>query len=252
MVESVKANVFSIKKFAVHDGPGIRTTVFFTGCLLHCPWCHNPESQADYKNGDVGNFKTLTELIEIIQKDVAFYDESGGGVTISGGEPLIQHKFLLEFIKELKKREIHIALDTTGFIDPETFKTIAKYIDLFLYDLKFVNENKHKEYTGVSNKIIKTNFEYLSKMNMKVWVRFPMIPTFTDDEENIREIGLFIKGRNNIDRISVLPYHSLGSHKYEKLGKEWKMKNIKTPNVERIKTVCSVFEEYGIRAVRGG
>jgi pyruvate formate lyase activating enzyme len=252
MNKEVRANVFSVKKFAVHDGPGIRTTVFFTGCLLRCPWCHNPESQGSVSVGRKDNFKTLSDLIEIVEADTAFYDESGGGVTISGGEPLVQHGFLLKFLKELKKRGVHTALDTTGYIDSGIFKTVAEYVDLFLYDLKFIDEEQHIEYTGVSNSTILENFKYLSKINRKVWVRFPMIPSYTDSVGNIRAIGSYIEGMRNIERLSVLPYHSLGSHKYEKLGKVWAMDDIKTPNDERIRAVCEIFEEYGLTVVKGG
>jgi len=252
MFNELKANVFSVKKFAVHDGPGIRTTVFLSGCPLHCPWCHNPESQGEYDIGSADNFRNIDELIKIIEKDRAFYDESGGGVTISGGEPLVQYNFLLKFLQRLQNIDIQTALDTTGFIDTEKFRTIASFTDLFLYDIKIMDEEKHKKFTGVLNRIIKKNFEYLSEINKRVWVRFPLIPNFTDDEENIRAIGDYIKKMSNVERVSVLSYHSLGSHKYEKLGREWTMKGIKTPSDVRIQNICSIFEEYGINAVKGG
>jgi len=250
--KSIKGNVFSIKKFAVHDGPGIRTTIFFSGCPLNCIWCHNPESRYNIFSNDENDLISITELIKKVERDSIFYDESDGGVTISGGEPLVQKEFLINLLKTLTKRKIHTVLDTTGFSTTAVFKDVAKFVDLFLYDLKIMNNKKHFKYTGVSNSEIHENFEYLTTIDKNVWVRFPMIPGITDDTENIRSIGSFIRNRKNIQRISVLPYHPLAGHKYKKLNKEWEMGELKTPDKEEIERVCSIFEEYGLKTYIGG
>ncbi|OYT13869.1 MAG: hypothetical protein B6I19_02890 [Bacteroidetes bacterium 4572_114] len=160
--------VFDIKRFAIHDGPGIRTTIFLKGCPLKCWWCHNPESQdiktftdvktivldgAPFeKQEEIGKLMSVEELLEIIEKESVFYDESGGGVTFSGGEPLLQHEFLLEILKALKQKNIHTTVDTCGFAKWEIFEQIIDYTDLFLYDLKHIDQKKHKLFTGADNK----------------------------------------------------------------------------------------------------
>ncbi len=257
MDEQLTGNIFNIKKFAVHDGPGIRTTVFFKGCPLNCVWCHNPESQGDHQAGLQNNLKSIRQIVEAVEMDRIFFDESAGGVTISGGEPLVQWEFLLELLKNFRKLDIHSALDTTGFSETRIFNEVSEYVDMFLYDLKLIDEKEHLQYTGVSNKMILNNLDHLSTIGKKVWMRFPLIPGITDSDENIRGIGSFLRNKKNIERISVLPYHSLGSHKYghhkyDKLSTEWRMENRKTPDKETIDNVCSIFKEYGLNSVTGG
>ncbi len=250
--EAIKGNIFNIKRFAVHDGPGIRATVFLRGCPLKCKWCHNPESRGNCHIGPAEDFKTVSEVVELVEKDTLFFDESGGGVTISGGEPLEQWEFLLPLLSEFRKRDIHSALDTTGYADEEVFKKITALTDMCLYDLKHMDDNSHIRYTGVSNRTILENFETLSATGKRVWVRYPMIPGMNDGEENVRKMGDFLKGRENVERVSVLPYHPLGSHKYEKLGAEWEMGDIKTPGEEMVEKVCAILGEYGLTVFKGG
>ena len=167
--------VFDIKKFAIHDGPGIRTTVFLKGCPLRCWWCHNPESikqiKIDENNSCTASETSIVrkysvnELLKIIQKDLIFYDESDGGVTFSGGEPLIQIDFLELILQKCKSEYIKTAIDTCGYVKTESFERIYKYTDLFLYDLKLFDDELHRKYTGVSNNLIKENLEFLNSIN---------------------------------------------------------------------------------------
>ncbi|MCK5303634.1 MAG: radical SAM protein, partial [Candidatus Heimdallarchaeota archaeon] len=181
-METENGMIFDIKHFAVHDGPGIRTTVFFKGCPLSCWWCHNPESknpnpeerespskilsEASKKCGKdiVGREVQVSEVIEELLKDVIFYDESGGGVTFSGGEPLMQVDFLSSLLKECKKNGVHTCIDTSGYTPRQIIDAVVKNVDLFLYDLKLMNNKEHEKYTGIGNEIIMQNLEYLCEL----------------------------------------------------------------------------------------
>jgi pyruvate formate lyase activating enzyme len=235
--------IFDIKKFSIHDGPGIRTTVFFKACPLSCQWCHNPESQApelemmvrpsrciqcqaclsvcaqgaisweyDLAFTDmerctlcgacveachseareiVGREMTVAQVMTEIEKDIAFYEESGGGVTFSGGEPLQQRDFLLALLKGCKERGIHTAVDTSGFAAWETLDSVRQHVNLFLYDLKLMDDTRHQRFTGVSNELILRNLQMLSAHRHSILLRVPIIPGINDDDENIRQIGAF-------------------------------------------------------------
>ncbi|GBC59901.1 hypothetical protein DENIS_0843 [Desulfonema ishimotonii] len=264
-----KGIVFDIKKYAIHDGPGIRTTVFLKGCPLACRWCHNPESQGFApekiiktvrRNGGrpvtrsevVGRAATVSEVIAEVEKDIIFYDESGGGVTFSGGEPLAQPGFLAELLKECRAREIHTAVDTTGYAPAGTMTEIAGLTDLFLYDLKIMDPEKHVEYTGIPNRLILENLKRIAAMNRPVVVRFPMIPGLTDSEENVRAIAGFVSDLGNIRDIAVLPYHDIADGKYAGLGVRNRMKGVVPPDAEAVGAVRSLFESYGFQVSIGG
>jgi len=230
--------IFDLKKFAIYDGPGIRTTVFFKGCPLNCWWCHNPESQKMQpelrgKFSQKSNLKLLQQdenligkevsvhdVIEEIEKDIIFYDDSGGGVTLSGGEPLMQEDFLEALLKECKGKEIHTAVDTCGFAPFLVFEKIDPYVDLYLYDLKIWDEEKHKKYTGVSNKLIHDNLTKLSLNSNKINIRIPLIPGVVDTEDNITNLIRFISSLKNIKQVDLLPYNKIGENKYKKLNKK--------------------------------
>ena len=246
-----KGNIFSIKKFAVHDGPGIRTTVFFSGCQLNCLWCHNPESRGACDDTIRGEWMDLESLIVKLERDVPFYDESEGGVTVSGGEPFVQGDFLEALLMALKGRDIHTVLDTTGYTDSESFRRVAAHVDLFLYDLKLINDLDHIRFTGVSNQQILQNFDFLNEAGKPAWVRFPLIPTMTDRLENITGIGEMLADRNNIQRLSILPFHRIGSHKYQKLGTAWEMDGIEAPEPSEIERVAVQFRTFGLNVVIG-
>ena len=302
----MKGIIFDIKRFAIHDGPGIRTTIFFKGCPLHCAWCHNPEGiessfelmpsprrcAADCtecfkvcpnglaKNdgrivlqravrGDalcsrcadacvydalrlVGKRVSVEDITAEVEKDRIFYEQSGGGVTFSGGEPLLQPVFLSELIDELKTRGFHLALDTSGFAAWEVLERIARKCDLILYDLKIMDDARHRKYTGVSNRLILDNLRRLSSVGKAIWVRIPLVPGVNDDEENMRRTADFLRPLPNIKRVSVLPYHRGGCEKYKNLGKGAGFRAFEPPSEERVGAILGLLasREYQVR--RGG
>lgn len=264
----MKGIIFDIKHYAIHDGPGIRQTIFMKGCPLGCWWCHNPESRSKEiisytkeekidgqmveKEETVGRQYTTDELMKIIEKDTVFFEESGGGVTFSGGEPLLQFDFLLDMLKACKKRDINTCVDTTGFTDPEKLKAIAPYTDLFLFDLKHIDDKKHIHYTGVSNKKILDNLKMLDEMGKQVQIRYPLIPGMNDDESNLLRMLGFLNGLKHKYPVSILPYHKIGSHKYKRFGLEYKMNGTKEPDKEHVETIKKMFENAGFEVTVGG
>lgn len=254
--------IFDIKKFAIHDGPGIRTTVFFKGCPLRCWWCHNPESMKKISKRDEDNCEdsinslvkkyTSENLLKIIKSDTIFYEESGGGVTFSGGEPLIQIDFLEEILKVCKKEDIHTAIDTSGHVPTESFKKINLLTDIFLYDIKLFDDDLHKKYTGVSNKLIKENIEYLSSVGSKVIIRIPLIPDITDTEENLSAISNYLFQFKNILRIDLLPYNKLSEDKYRRLNEKSKLGNIETQSESRLADIKGFVKSFGLNAQLNG
>ena len=243
----MRAIISDIKRFAVHDGDGIRTTVFFKGCPLKCVWCHNPESIsfkpqiAFYKNkcigcgackkedftpedclGDAkilyGKEVTVEELLPLLLEDRDFYESSGGGVTLSGGECLCQADFCAELLKRLKENGIHTAVDTCGFVSKEVLDMVVPYTDIFLYDLKAYDEEVHMKCTGQSNKIILENLLYLDSLGKDVEIRIPYVPEYNSDQ--IEKIAIFLSKLKRIKSIKVLPYHNYAGSKYAALNME--------------------------------
>jgi pyruvate formate lyase activating enzyme len=266
-----KGIVFDIKKYSIHDGPGIRTTVFFKGCPLFCWWCHNPESQRigaeviekinrrkcldlsyAVTRENIGREVTVEEIIREIEKDTVFYDESRGGVTFSGGEPLMQPDFLHALARECKIRDIHTAVDTSGYAASEVVKKIVKYIDLFLYDLKIMDDTAHKTYAGVSNRIILENLKLLAEMKKEVVIRFPIVPGFTDAQENIDGMIRFLNSLKTIQQVSLLAFNHLGNEKYKRLGMINRMEKVPVPTTERMDEIRRLFEKKGFRVTIGG
>ncbi len=259
--------VFDIKKYAIHDGPGIRTTVFLKGCPLDCHWCHNPESRElqPEKGGSsrprnassllynpenlIGREVTVDEVMREIEKDIIFYDESGGGVTFSGGEPMIQTDFLLDLLIACKKRGIHTAVDTSGHAVFELFEKIIPYTDLFLYDIKLIDDSAHKKYTGVSNELILKNARRLSENGGKLSIRIPLIPEITDTESNIGEIIGFISTLKKIVSIDLLPYNAIAEGKYHRLEKTFRGGQLQVQSTEKIEQLRILFKNHGFEAV---
>jgi len=260
--------IFDIKRFAVHDGPGIRTTIFFKGCLAHCWWCHNPESQSAEiqsvkktnkleelifeENETVGREISIDALFTEIKKDAVYYDESGGGVTFSGGEPLMQPEFLESILKLCKQENFNTTLDTTGYCSPEIMQSIHKYVDLFLYDLKIVDDKLHQKYTGLSNTQIFENLKFLQRKKKNLIIRFPIIPDVTNTESNINQIIDFLKSNNSINEINILPFHKIANHKYTRFQIENKMKKTKEPSKEEINRIKKQFESAEFKVSVGG
>lgn len=224
---STKGIIFNIQRFSVNDGPGIRTTVFMKGCPLSCWWCHNPESRKfdiETMNGrEIGREYTLDELMKEIVKDRIFYDESGGGVTFSGGEPLSQPEYLEAILETAKQEGINTAVDTTGFSDRFVLTKVIDKTDLFLYDLKIIDPFWHLKYIGASNKTILDNLEYLISENANMLIRIPLIPEMVATDNNMRQIREFLNKYRHKIEINFLPYHKIAKSKYEKYGLKYQM-----------------------------
>lgn len=296
--------IFDIKKFAIHDGPGVRTTVFLKGCPLSCWFCHNPEGQSSEvelllrsgrcnRCGDcvdccprdaitlneeavqidryrcdlcgacvdvclpgalelAGREVSVGEVMAEVEQDVVYYDQSGGGVTFSGGEPLAQPSFLLALLRACRERGIRTALDTSGYAAPGVFRRIAGHVDLFLYDLKLMSEERHREFTGVSVAPIHDNLRWLSEQNASVVVRFPLLPGINDDGDNLRAIGEFLSSLAVLYPLDILPYHRMGVDKYVRLDRGYRMPDLEPPSRERLGAVVGQLSGYGLRVtVRG-
>jgi len=290
--------VFNIQRYSIHDGPGIRTTVFLKGCPLNCWWCQNPESQLSgqeivfwedrcigcgacsticpsgaiqIKNGIpvtekekcilcgkciekcpalaremIGKKITAEEVIKEIEKDVIFYEESGGGVTFSGGEPLEQPEFLEELLNACQKKKIHTAVDTSGYVSWEILNKISSKVDLFLYDLKIMDSKRHKKYTGVSNELILENLKKLSSVHNNIFVRFPVIPGINDDYQNIKEMGEFLSFLK-VTQVNLLPYHYIGVDKYRRLGRTYKLATTQPPSEEKLSEISAILRKFNLK-----
>jgi pyruvate formate lyase activating enzyme len=296
--------VFNIARYSTHDGPGIRTTVFFKGCPLDCWWCHNPEGQSpasqllyradrcihclscvkacpqhaivvvDDKplvlrdlcqlSGDcvrvcqsgaremVGKRMAVAEIMEEIEKDRVFYDESDGGATFSGGEPFMQPLFLKALVELCKKRGIRTAVETCGFVDTAPLLSTSTYVDQYLYDLKIMDDEKHRRFTRVSNKLILENLRQLAQTHGHITIRFPVIPGVNEDDENVSRLGEFISSLRNIGEVDVLPYHKMGIEKYKSLGMDYRMAELAPPLSEQVTQIVEKIRSYGLKVRVGG
>jgi len=291
--------VFRIDRFAVHDGPGIRTTVFLKGCPLRCWWCHSPESQAEApevlihpdrcercgtcltvcpndalveENGRfvpvvtrcttcgtcveecpcgaralAGSRVSVAEVMDTVARDVVFFDESGGGVTFSGGEPLMQPDFLGALLEACRAREIHTAVDTSGMAPWEAFEAIAANVRLFLFDVKIVDDARHRTFTGGSNARILENLRRLAAIHPAVRLRFPLIPGVTDDDENVEAVGRLVRSLG-LPAIDVLPYHRAGLSKYARLGVEYRLPDVRPPAPGAVAAIVARLAAFGLDA----
>lgn len=291
-----KGIVFNIQKFSLHDGPGIRTTVFLKGCPLKCQWCSNPESQLsqvqimydmnkcihcqtcvkicpqyaisykDYISIDFnkcigclqciencpnkaltheGEYKTVKEIVDVCLQDIDFYEESHGGITISGGEGMSQPQFLKALAKELKKHHLHLAIETTGYIEPKIFQELAPLFDLLLFDVKHYDYQKHQQGTGVSNELIIKNLKWAIEKDISVLPRIPVIPDFNNNLEDAKGIAQLLKSIH-ANRVQLLPFHQFGEKKYEFLNREYEFKNKKALYPEDLKDYQKIFLDQGI------
>lgn len=252
--------IFDIKKYAIHDGPGIRTTVFLKGCSMGCQWCHNPESKNFgveqfivkdrikklTKNETIGYEISVDQIMETIVKDRIFYDESGGGVTFSGGEPIVQINFLFELLKNCKKSQIHAVVDTCGEARWQDFEKIQKYTDLFLFDIKIIDNKLHKKYTGVSNKRAHNNLTQLLAEGNKVELRIPLIPGITDTDSNINDITEFISALTPIPEVTLLTYNPLNRDKLDRFCLENPLGKLKIQSKQKLSEIKRQFAEQGI------
>lgn len=300
-----KPLVFDIKRYAIHDGPGIRIVVFLKGCNLNCTWCHNPEgisaeSQRMYSSSrcikcgtcvavcpekaisltlegiitDSGKCKmsgecaescpakalefsgreiSVEEILQEIEKERPFFDQSGGGVTFSGGEPLLSYNFLIRLLEECGKRGIHRAVDTAGFVTSDVMLKVAEHTDLFLYDLKIMDPEKHRKWTGISNERILENLKILADTGAKIIIRIPLIGGVNDDSENIEATARFVAGLSGEKKeVNLLPYHKIARTKYQKLGRPEDFQLMEEPSKESQLQAILIFHQFGIMATLGG
>ncbi len=297
--------IINIQKYSIHDGNGIRTTIFFKGCPLSCLWCHNPESQnyseelmyneekctgcmacidscpqraiskeekcvvtdkikcdlckecIDYCVNNareiVGKEYTVAQLVKEAEKDRMFYEESSGGITLSGGEVMTQNMdYIEELLKKLKKKGYNIAIDTCGQAPYENYNRILKYVDTFLYDIKLMDNEKHIKYIGKSNNLILENLKKLSEAGANINIRIPLVEGVNADDESIEELIKFLKKNINVHKINLLPYHNTGKSKYERLQKVYEGVNFEAPSKERMETVKGKFEKAGFINIKIG
>lgn len=261
--------VFDIKRFAVHDGPGIRTTVFLKGCPLSCWWCHNPEgiglaieyvpkivkigAKSFEETEQVGREVNVDELLDEVLKDRIFMEESGGGVTFSGGEPLRQPAFLLGALQACKEAGLHTTVDTSGYSSWKPLEQVAGYTDLFLFDLKVMDDEQHRRFTGVSNQRIRENLMRLLSKGQSVRIRIPVIPGCSYSEENIMETLSFLENLpGEPDGVDLLPYHNTAAHKYNRFGQENRLTTLQSLTKEDLKGLKNRFEKAGFITNIGG
>lgn len=255
MENITKGCIFNIQRFSIHDGPGIRTTIFFKGCPLLCTWCSNPESQnfSPEKIWDnqtkkyiiTGTHLTVEEVMIPILKDLDYYKESHGGITLSGGEVLSQSKFAIELLKKCKKLNIHTACETSGFSSQEIFSEFISYLDLVILDIKHYNNIKHKEGTNVDIDLILENLKYLISSKKEITIRIPIIPNFNDSLEDARNFVILFKNYN-VNKIELLPFHQFGKSKYSYLDREYKFNGIKQLHENDLKDYKEIFIQNGI------
>jgi pyruvate formate lyase activating enzyme len=296
-METLRGVIFDIQHYSIHDGPGIRTTVFLKGCPLRCLWCSNPESQSDHPeimfdasrctrcgrcvevcphNASVkqenviqisrelcqgcticvtlcpgearqitGSIRKVKEVLQEVEKDRLFYENSGGGVTLSGGEPMNQPEFTGSLLKQCKAKGIHTVLDTSGYVQPELWDRVLDHVDMILYDLKHMDPQKHREFTGVSNQLILANARKLAFLKIPMVIRIPLIPGYNDTDENSESCARFIK-ELGITTVELLPFHNLCVSKYSKLQKEWKLNQVVSPSQERLEELQGIFSAQGL------
>lgn len=231
--------IHSIESFGTVDGPGIRFVIFMQGCALKCKYCHN----RDTWDVNCGTLTSADELLDKIERYKAYILPSGGGVTVTGGEPLLQVKFLITLFKELNKRGIPTAIDTSGMVDiTDDIKELLSYTDLVLLDIKHINDEKCKELVGFSNKKELEFARYLDSNNIPVWIRQVIVPGITDDKNDLIELKNFIKSLSNVQKVELMPYHELGKFKWENLGVNYQLEGVPSATPEDIEKVKRILE----------
>lgn len=296
-VNDKKGLVFNIQRFSLHDGPGIRSTVFMKGCPLRCRWCSNPESWNPYPEiithdikcircgkceqicpvgaitidsesrkidrakctlclecaevcpsgaiSIVGEYMTVDEVLREVESDSLFYQHSGGGVTVSGGEPLVQWEFVYELLKACKEKGLHTALDTSGYSSWDRIERVLEYVDLVLFDIKHMDPKQHKKGTSKSNLLVLNNAAKIAARKMRLWLRVPLIPGYNDSRENIEKVAQFgIK--IGAEKVSILPYHEWATQKYKQLGRRYSMRGVKPPEDEHVQRARELIEALGM------
>ncbi len=295
--------IFNIQRYSIHDGPGIRTTVFLKGCPLRCSWCHNPEGISPEPevtvlenrcmqcgecrlvcpqvktsgNGSrtdqqarcircgacvkicptearqlVGRQINVQELLAEVLKDRVFYEQSAGGVTFSGGEPLMQPRFLQRLLEACRADGIHTAVDTSGYVSREDLLSAAPLTDLFLYDLKVMDDDLHRQWTGVSNAIILDNLHALGEIHQNIWIRMPLVPGFNDDPKHLEAVARFATSIPGVCQVNLLPYHRTAAHKWISLGRPDQSGAHRVPTAQIIERAIDTFQAFGLNIQIGG
>lgn len=238
----MKGYIHSFESFGTKDGPGIRFVLFMQGCPLRCLFCHNPDT---WKMNDYKHELPPEDAFKEIQKVKGFI--KSGGVTISGGEPLLQPEFINELFLLCKKEGIHTAIDTSGYILNDKVKETLENTDLILLDVKHINPNKYEDLTAKALEPTLNFLEYLSKIEKPTWIRYVLVPGWTDAEEDLHNWAKYISQYKNIGRVDILPFHQMGQHKWEQLGLEYKLRDTPSPSSDDIKKVESIFKSYNLK-----
>ncbi len=257
-----KGRIFDIQRYSIHDGNGIRTIVFLKGCVLRCRWCCNPESQSyeiqtmtvQGKPKIMGRDVTVEEVMRTVEKDRAYYRRTGGGLTLSGGESLCQPEFAAALLKAAKERGINTAMESMGCAEWQVIDRLLDDLDQYLLDIKHMDPQKHKEYTGRTNELMLENAMKIAKSGRtELSIRVPVIPGFNDTQEEIREIAAYTRTLPNVKRMHLLPYHRLGQDKYEGLGRPYLMGDVKPPENDKMEELLWIAEQAsGIECQIGG
>ena len=242
---SITGKIHSIETCGTVDGPGIRFVIFMQGCPLRCKYCHNPDT---WKLGD-GTEKTVDEIFDEIKKYKSYMNFSGGGVTITGGEPLLQATFAKELFIRCKEEGIHTAIDTSGYLFNDTIKEVLTYTDLVLLDIKCYDSKQYKYITGAQLEPTIEFINYLGEINKPVWIRYVLVPNLSDNKKHIEALSIFLSKFNNIQRIELLPFHKMGEYKWEELGYKYELTETKEPTKEEILNAMSIFKAHNLNVV---
>lgn len=258
--ENVSGRIFDIQKYSIHDGPGIRTIVFLKGCALRCRWCCNPESQEfeiqtmmfGGKEKTVGRDVTVGEVMEEVKKDIPYYRRSGGGVTLSGGESLLQPEFATALLRTCRECGINTAIETTGYAKFEIIEKYLPYLDYILMDIKHINSEKHKLFTGKNNELILENAKKIAASGANLTIRVPVIPGFNNTKEEIGAIASFAKSLTGVKNLHLLPYHRFGEDKYKGLGRKYMLDGVALNSDELMNELLETAKKSGLNCRIGG
>lgn len=239
---ALKGHIHSIETCGTVDGPGIRFVTFFQGCLMRCLYCHNRDTWDLHGGKEV----TVEDLMKEMLPYKHYMEASGGGVTASGGEAILQAEFVTEFFKECHKHGIQTCLDTNGYVRKHTqvIDDLIDETDLVMLDLKQLNDDIHQKLVGVSNQRTLDFARYLNKIGQRTWIRYVVVPGYSDDDASAHQLGEFIKDMSNIEKIEMLPYHELGKHKWTAMGEEYKLEGVEPPSKETMERIQSILQQY--------
>lgn len=242
-----KGKIHSFESFGTVDGPGIRYVLFFQGCPLKCKYCHNRDLWES--DSDSTKIYNCDELLDEVLKYKGYYTRSGGGITASGGEPLLQARFITELFEKARQSDINTALDTSACLPmSDDIRALLKETDLVLLDIKHIDEHKCFELTGSSNKNSLDFAKYCSDNGIKLWIRYVVVPGYTSAIADVQALAKFIAELKTVDKVELLPYHSMGEHKWEMMDAEYELKGVKSPSIEMMSEIIAVFEQQGIEA----